>query len=347
MTAWRTSDFDYDLPAARIAQTPLEPRDAARLLQVAPSGALSDHSFRELPALLRPGDLLVANDTRVRRARLRGRTGSGGVVELLVIERHEDGAYLCLARPARAMRPGVRVRIDADLEATAIAVAADHAGARLVRFDADDPEAAIERAGSAPLPPYIHERFDVPDRYQTVYARGAAASAAAPTAGLHFTESSLRDLRHHRVGWATVQLNVGLATFAPMRTERVDAHRMHAESFCLPPQTATAITATRRRGGRVVAVGTTVTRVLETCATAGGTVEPRAGRTDLFIRHGHRFRVVDGLVTNFHQPRSTLLVLLAALLGIDAWRAAYAHALAAGYRFLSLGDCMLAWRREA
>jgi S-adenosylmethionine:tRNA ribosyltransferase-isomerase len=341
-----TSDFDYALPPDRIAQEPLAERDASRLLLVGQDGALSDHRFIELPELLRPGDLLVANETRVRRARLHGRVNGGRAVELLAVERREDGDYLCLARPAKHLSPGTLVSFDGEMQATVIAESGEHAGGRVVRFHADDADAAIERAGVAPLPPYIHRRLDEPERYQTMYAKGPAASAAAPTAGLHFTGAVLSGLRQRGIGWFTVRLQVGLATFAPIRTRRVESHEMHAEAFDMPEATADAIRHTRQAGGRVVAVGTTVTRVLETCSDGEGTVRAGSGTTRLFIQPGHRFRVVDGLLTNFHQPRSSLLVLLAALIGMDAWPDAYRHALTNGYRFLSFGDCMLCWSRN-
>ncbi|HWW09687.1 MAG TPA: tRNA preQ1(34) S-adenosylmethionine ribosyltransferase-isomerase QueA [Candidatus Acidoferrales bacterium] len=338
-----TSAFDYPLPADRIAQEPLAERDASRLLLVGQDGAVSDHRFTDLPSLLQPGDLLVANETRVRHARLHGRVNGGRAVELLAVERREDGDYLCLARPSRHLPAGSRVTLGGELQATVIAESGEHAGGRIVRFHADDVDAAIERTGVAPLPPYIHRRLDEPERYQTTYATGPAASAAAPTAGLHFTDAVLNGLRERGIGWSTVRLQVGLATFAPIRTRRVEAHEMHAEAFDLPEATAAAIRRTRQAGGRVVAVGTTVTRVLETCAEEDGTVKAGSGTTRLFIQPGHRFRAVDGLLTNFHQPRSSLLVLLASLIGMDAWRDAYEHALRNGYRFLSFGDCMLCW----
>ncbi len=268
----------------------------------------------------------------------------GRAVELLALERREDGDYLCLARPARHLPAGTRLSLDGEMQATVIARSGEHAGARVVRFHADDVDAAIERAGVAPLPPYIHRRLDEPERYQTMYAKGPATSAAAPTAGLHFTDAVLNGLRERGIGWSTVRLQVGLATFAPIRTRNVGSHQMHAEAFDLPEATAAAIRRTREAGGRVVAVGTTVTRVLETCAGDDVAVKAGSGTTRLFIQPGHQFRVVDGLLTNFHQPRSSLLVLLASLIGVDAWRDAYQHALGNGYRFLSFGDCMLCWR---
>lgn len=340
----RTADFDYALPAERIAQEPLAERDASRLLHVREDGELEDLRFIDLPDLFREGDLLVVNETRVRRARLHGRDASGRDVELLVLERGDAGDYLCLARPARLAPPGAVIRVSTDLIATVSATSDKHPGGRWVSFDAKDVEAAIEHRGTAPLPPYIHAELRDPDRYQTLYATGAPGSAAAPTAGLHFTTSVIERLRSNGIGWATLRLDVGLATFAPIRAQSVEDHPMHEEEYALPGATVEAIARTRRAGGRVIAVGTTVVRVLETCADAGDVPRAGGGRTGLFIRPGHRFRVIDGLLTNFHQPRSSLLVLLAAFVGEQRWRDAYAHALRTDYRFLSLGDCMLCWR---
>jgi S-adenosylmethionine:tRNA ribosyltransferase-isomerase len=340
----RTADFDYALPVERIAQEPLAERDASRLLHVRADGDLEDLRFTDLPSLLREHDLLVVNETRVRRARLHGRDATGRDVELLVLERGDPGSFLCLARPARLARPGAVIRIAGDLIATVAGESGDHPGGRWVSFDAEDVDAAIERDGTAPLPPYIRAELRDPDRYQTLYATGTPGSAAAPTAGLHFTTSVIERLRSSGIGWATLRLDVGLATFAPIRTESVEDHPMHEEQYVLPSTTVEAIASTRRSGGRVIAVGTTVVRVLETCADSGENLRAGIGRTGLFIRPGHRFRIVEGLLTNFHQPRSSLLVLLAAFVGDERWRAAYTHALHTDYRFLSLGDCMLCWR---
>ncbi|GAC1337575.1 MAG: tRNA preQ1(34) S-adenosylmethionine ribosyltransferase-isomerase QueA [Candidatus Dormibacteria bacterium] len=342
----RADDFDYPLPPERIAQRPLSRRDGSRLLHLDPGGGLGDHLVDELPALLQPGDLLVANHTRVRAARLLGRRQpEGGMVELLVLSPAGPDTFACLVRPGRRLRSGARVTIAADLEAVVGAPAAGHPGARSVHFRAFGAEVgtAIERHGAAPLPPYITEPLADPARYQTVYARGAPASAAAPTAGLHFTPGLLEALRRRGVAWTEVDLEVGLGTFAPIRAAHVSDHRMHAERYSLGPGAARAVAAARERGGRVIAVGTTSVRTLETCATGSGRVRAATGLTELYLQPGTPVRVVDGLLTNFHQPRSSLLVLLAALVGQDRWRQAYDHALAAGYRFLSFGDCMLCW----
>jgi S-adenosylmethionine:tRNA ribosyltransferase-isomerase len=346
--ALRTAAFEYQLPEDRIAQEPLQRRDASRLLLVGANGELTDHRFAEVPSLLRPGDLCVVNDTRVRAARLRGRRSDDGVAELLVVRKETPSDYTCLVRPARRIAAGERVRVGDELDAVVVGPAPGHAGARLVRFSARDGnvDAAIERTGEAPLPPYIHAHLADATRYQTVYATGAGESAAAPTAGLHFTAGVMEQLRERGVDWAVVRLEVGLSTFAPMRSDDIAEHEMHEERYLLPEEAAHAITAARRRGGRVIAIGTTVVRVLESCVDADGRVHPGAGATRLFVTPGHRFRAIDGLLTNFHQPRSTLLVLLAAFTGAQRWRVAYEHALRSGYRFLSFGDCMLCWAPE-
>jgi S-adenosylmethionine:tRNA ribosyltransferase-isomerase len=329
----------------RIAQHPLAERDASRLLHLPPDGPPEDRGFRELPSLLRRGDLLVVNDTRVRAARLRARRAGGGTAEVLVLHPLGDGEHACLVRPARRLPPGTRVVCAGGLEAVVGEPVPGHPGARRVRFEGAgaDLDAAIEAAGRVPLPPYIRAALDDPGRYQTVYASGAPASAAAPTAGLHFTPAVLAALDAAGVERTAVRLEVGLATFAPIRAERVEDHPMHTERYALPETAAAAVAAVRARGGRVIAAGTTAVRVLESRAREDGTVEAGEGETDLYLRPGSPVRVVDGLLTNFHQPRSSLLVLLAAVIGDGRWREAYAHALAHGYRFLSFGDCMLCW----
>ncbi len=348
MPAPATDLFDYALPSERIAQTPVEPRDSARLLHLGPRGALSDHVFTELPGLLRPGDLLVANDTRVRAARLRGRREDGGRAEVLLLEHLDARRFTALVRPGRRLREGMWVRVSDGLRISIAGPAPGHAGARLVTLECDeDVEAVIAAAGEPPLPPYIRAPLADTERYQTVYAAGEPTSAAAPTAGLHFTEHVRAALAGRGVGWCTVQLDVGLGTFAPITAADLGAHRMHAERCTLPAATAACIAQTRAAGGRVVAIGTTVVRTLESHVDERGELQPGTRSTDLFITPGHRFQAVDGLLTNFHQPRSSLLVLLAAFLGERHWRRVYDHALARGYRFLSFGDCMLCWRAGA
>ncbi|MBV8300590.1 MAG: S-adenosylmethionine:tRNA ribosyltransferase-isomerase, partial [Candidatus Dormibacteraeota bacterium] len=261
----------------------------------------------------------------------------------------DESTYLCLAKPARRANPGVTLHIGDAMRAHIAGVSDEHPGARVVRFEATDGdvEGAIDTAGTAPLPPYIRTRLDDPGRYQTVYADGKAESAAAPTAGLHFTERAISSLRERGVAWTAVQLEVGLATFVPIRATTLDAHVMHQERCTVSQKTADAVDVTRRQGGRVIAVGTTVVRTLESHTTATGALWAGSHDTSLYITPGFRFRVVDGLLTNFHQPRSSLLALLAAFVGADRWRMAYDHALVHGYRFLSFGDCMLCWRRDA
>ncbi len=344
--AWSLEQFEYALPPERIAQAPLKQRDSSRLLHLGLDSTLADHAFTDLPGLLRPGDLLVANDTRVRAARLNGRRDDGGPAEVLLLERLDGDRYTALVRPGRRLHEGARITATAGLHLSVEGSAAGHAGARIVRLStAGDIERAIATAGEAPLPPYIHVRLADPERYQTVYAAGQATSAAAPTAGLHFTPAVHDALAAHGIGWTTLQLDVGLGTFAPITAADVRSHRMHAERCTLPTATVDRIEEAHSQGGRVVAVGTTVVRTLESHVDASGRLRPGTQSTELFITAGHRFAIVDGLLTNFHQPRSSLLVLLASFIGAEGWRRAYAHALAGGYRFLSFGDCMLCWRQ--
>jgi S-adenosylmethionine:tRNA ribosyltransferase-isomerase len=338
----RLADYDYALPPERIAQAPLPERDAARLLVLErASGARAHRSVRELPALLRTGDLLVANATQVTPARLRGQKASGGAAEALLLgPGARPGEWRALVR-ARALRVGTKLRFargEARLEAEVSALADD--GAATLAFA---PGAAPYALGETPLPPYIRRpapRAEDAERYQTVFARVPGA-VAAPTAGLHLTHALLGALERAGVGFAEVVLHVGPGTFRPLRAAELTSGRLHAEAFELPEATAAAVAATRARGGRVVAVGTTTTRVLEACARADGTLAPGRGETDLFVRPGHRFGAVDALLTNFHLPRSSLLLLVAAFAGREAVLDAYREAVAAGYRFYSYGDAML------
>jgi S-adenosylmethionine:tRNA ribosyltransferase-isomerase len=328
-----TAEFDYRLPKEAIAQQPVEPRHASRLLD---TRDLSDHLFIDLPALLRPGDLVVVNRTRVRRARLHGhKVGSGGEVEVLLLRRL-GSRWQALVKPARRLRLGVEIDFG---EIRGRVVGAPEGGIALLELEAGgDIEAAIEATGEIPLPPYLHAAPADPDRYQTIFA-DRLGSAAAPTAGLHFSGEVIKALGATGIAIDSLDLEVGLDTFRSIEVDALDHHRIHAEWYRLDPGCARSVAATRARGGRVVAIGTTVVRVLENCAASKGNVESGEGWTDLFIRPGHEFRVVDAMVTNFHMPRSTPLVLVAALMG-TGWQAAYQTALERRYRFLSFGDAM-------
>lgn len=301
---------------------------------------MSDHVFIDLPDLLQPGDLVVVNETKVRAARLVGRrTETGGQIELLILDELADGTWEALARPARRLRRGVTIDFG---RMSAKVLGHPVEGKVEIAFDIADPESVFAEIGSVPLPPYFTGRLADPERYQTMFA-SVPGSAAAPTAGLHFTETVTNRLEDRDISVVPVDLHVSLDTFRPMTTENVEDHRIHSEWCAVPGTTAEAISAARDRGGRVVAVGTTVVRTLETMADGSGGVEPGERRTGLFLKPGSRFSVVDLLVTNFHLPGSTLLVLLAGFIG-ESWREAYSTALQRGYRFLSFGDAMLAER---
>jgi len=348
----RLSDFDFDLPAELIAQHPPAERGASRLLVVragkptaGPSGdghaaapALEDRSFAELPSLLAPGDLLVFNDTRVIRARLFGTKDTGGRVEALVERVTGPREAIAMLRASKRPKPGSRIA----WRSGGAEVIGSNGEFWQLRFD-EPVHDVLEREGRLPLPPYITHAPDAEDerRYQTVYAR-EPGSVAAPTAGLHFDEPMLERLRERGVRQAWVTLHVGAGTFQPVRVEDLSQHRMHAERYEVPEATARAIADTRRAGARVIAVGTTSLRTLESVAAAhDGEVIAGAGETRLFVTPGYRFRVVDRLITNFHLPKSTLLMLVSAFAGVDAIRQAYAHAIAQRYRFFSYGDAML------
>ncbi len=303
---------------------------------------MSDHRFIDLPDLLVPGDLVVVNETRVRAARVVGRrVETGGQIEMLFLERNEDESWDALARPSRRLRHGVVIEFNGF---TAEVLDGPEQGRVTVRLDADDPEAAFDAAGSMPLPPYFTGELESPERYQTMFA-SAPGSAAAPTAGLHFTEEVIRRLETRGIAMATVDLHVSIDTFRPLAVDDIEDHEMHSEWCAVPAETSQAVDETRGRDGRVVAIGTTVVRTLETMADGTGRVHPGERRTDLFLRPGSDITVVDLLVTNFHLPGSTLLVLLAAFMG-DSWRDAYGVALSREYRFLSFGDAMLAARGD-
>ncbi|MCY3506803.1 MAG: tRNA preQ1(34) S-adenosylmethionine ribosyltransferase-isomerase QueA [Chloroflexi bacterium] len=332
----RTSDFDYDLPPELIAQQPVEPRDSARLLVVSRgTGALAHHHVRDLPALLRAGDLLVLNDTRVMAARLLGVRGdTGGRVEILLLREHDDGAWFALVRPGRAATPGREFQLEAHDGPLTATVRRREEDVATVTFDRPiDPASA----GTVPLPPYIRDYEGDPERYQTIYAR-EPRSAAAPTAGLHFTPGLFDRLTAAAIERVFLTLEVGAGTFRPVRTEDPARHVLPPERYKLPPATADAIHAARAEGRRIVATGTTVVRTLEHALGGEGGAQ---GETGLFIRPGYTFSVVDALLTNFHLPRSTLLMLVAAFAGHDLIRQAYAEAVRERYRFYSFGDAML------
>ncbi|MBE3589361.1 MAG: tRNA preQ1(34) S-adenosylmethionine ribosyltransferase-isomerase QueA [Firmicutes bacterium] len=337
----RVEDFDYELPEELIAQEPLPDRDASRLMVLRRATQEIEHCrFYQLPEILAPGDLLVLNDTRVLPARLTGRRATGGAAEILLLHPEgESGRWRALARPFRRLRAGETLSFEGGLVATIVDKAEE--GEVVVQLDAPGGwKRALQAAGQVPLPPYIRKTLKDPERYQTVYAR-EEGSAAAPTAGLHFTPRLLEELGRRGVETACLTLHVGLGTFRPVSAERVEQHRMHAEWYRLPPETAAAVERARARGGRVVAVGTTVCRTLETRATDDGRVEPGSGWTDLFIYPGFRFRAVDALITNFHLPKSTLIMLVSAFAGREFVLEGYRRAVESRYRFYSFGDAML------
>jgi S-adenosylmethionine:tRNA ribosyltransferase-isomerase len=340
------SDYDYELPPEQIAQTPLARRDQSRLLVLEKrTGAIHHARFADLDEWLSPGDLLVANNSRVIPARLRGvRKPGGGKVEILLL-RQFGGLWSALAKPARRLQPGTRLEFSArstsSEPATAIVEETFGGGEVLVRFE-DGVDERLEAYGEAPLPPYITESLDDADRYQTVYGR-VPGSAAAPTAGLHFTPETIERLSAHGVAWTEVTLHVGLDTFRPVTVSDVKEHPIHREWCEVSEAAALAIAACRRRGGKAVAVGTTSARVLETLGGMWDDNHPIgfSGMTDAFIVPGHRWTMVDALVTNFHLPRSTLLLLVSALAGRASILRAYDEAIRRGYRFYSFGDAML------
>jgi S-adenosylmethionine:tRNA ribosyltransferase-isomerase len=351
----RVSDFDFDLPTDRIALRPASPRDSARLLVVDETGALSDRSVRDIPDLLRPGDVLVFNDTKVIPARLSGVRDRSGLlvdVEATLLKRLSPSRWTALMKPGKRLKVGDAVRfggepdpilaaVEAKGEDGAVTLNFRNAGAAL--------DSAVAAKGVMPLPPYIAalRPEDEQDRhdYQTVYAR-EDGSVAAPTAGLHFTPDLLKALEAKGVAAAFVTLHVGAGTFLPVKVDDIADHRMHTETGEISPQAAAALNTVRAAGGRIVCVGTTALRLLESATNEDGTVRPFNGETAIFITPGYRFRAADGLMTNFHLPKSTLLMLVAAFAGMDVMRAAYAHAVSDGYRFYSYGDAGLWFRPQ-
>lgn len=337
----KTSDFYYDLPQELIAQTPLQRRDASRLMVLdKDTGAVEHRHFFDLPDYLRPGDCLVLNDSRVLPARLIGRRESGGVSEVLLLTEKGDGVWECLVRPGKKLRPGARVIFgDGQLTAEIVEILPD--GNRLVKFHYQGIFLEIlEELGRMPLPPYIKETLQDQERYQTVYSR-VPGSAAAPTAGLHFTPELLRKIQDMGVETAYVTLHVGLGTFRPVKVDDVENHDMHSEYCMISQEAADKINAAKARGGRVICVGTTSCRTIESFANEDGTIAPSAGWTNIFIYPGYRFKCLDALVTNFHLPESTLVMLVSALAGKEHIMNAYARAVEEKYRFFSFGDAML------
>jgi len=338
----KLSDFDYDLPKELIAQKPVEPRDASRLMVVdRASGAIAHRRFRDLPEYLRPGDGLVINDTRVMPARLLGcRERTGGAMEVLLLKRLSRDRWETLVKPGKKARPGERIVFGDGLLVGTVVGPTDYGG-RIIDFRYEGVfENLLDRLGQMPLPPYIHEQLEDPERYQTVYAR-EWGSAAAPTAGLHFTPELLDRLVAQGVEIHRITLHVGLGTFRPVEVEDPTQHKMHSEFFRVSPEAAAGLNRVRARGGRLVVVGTTSVRTLETVAAEDGTIQPGEGWTDIFIYPGYRFKAVDCLITNFHLPKSTLLMLVSAFAGHDLIMRAYREAVAQRYRFFSFGDAML------
>ncbi len=337
----KTSDFYYELPPELIAQTPLEKRDSSRLLCMdRKSGALEHTVFADLADRLEAGDCLVMNDSRVLPARLLGVRPTGGAAEVLLLRDLGDGRWECLTRPGRKTLPGQKL-IFGNGELTGEVLETVEGGNRVVSFSYEGIFLEVlERLGKMPLPPYIKEELRDNERYQTVYSR-EVGSAAAPTAGLHFTPQLLERIRDKGVRECFVTLHVGLGTFRPVKSEDVEEHEMHSEFCVIPEETADIVNRTRRSGGRVICVGTTSCRTVESFANDDGTLSPRSGWTNIFIYPGYRFKCMDGLITNFHLPESTLVMLVSAFAGRENVLAAYAQAISERYRFFSFGDAML------
>lgn len=352
----RLADFDFDLPPSRIALRPAEPREAGRLLTVDPAGAVADNRIGDLPALLRSGDALVFNDTKVIAARLHGqrqRNGVSAAIDATLHKRLGHDRWTAFARPTKRLRIGDLISFGAAGTGRGLDARVDSlvgGGEVILEFELSggDLDLAIAEHGAMPLPPYIAARRPEDERdradYQTIFAR-EPASVAAPTAGLHFTPDLMAALAARGVSAHFLTLEVGAGTFLPVKTEIIADHRMHAETGVISPETAEALKDVRRVGGRIICVGTTSLRLVESAADKTGVVSAFEGETDIFITPGYRFKAADGLLTNFHLPRSTLFMLVCALCGTDVMRRAYAHAIEAGYRFYSYGDASLLWRR--
>ena len=337
----KTSDFYYDLPQELIAQTPIEKRDTSRLMTLdRVSGAAGHHHFYDLPDFLRPGDCLILNNSRVLPARLVGqRLPGGGICEVLLLVDKGDKVWECLVRPGRKLRKGTKLSFG-NGELTAEITEQLEEGGRLIRFDYEGIFLeTLERLGKMPLPPYIKEELQDQERYQTVYSK-VLCSAAAPTAGLHFTPELLEKIRAKGVKIGYVTLHVGLGTFRPVKEDTIEDHPMHSEYCTIPQETADLINETRANGGRCICVGTTSCRTLESWAAEDGHMEAKSGWTDIYIYPGYKFKVMDGLVTNFHLPESTLIMLVSAFAGREHILDAYAEAVRERYRFFSFGDAM-------
>ena len=338
-TNLKKSDFYYDLPEELIAQTPAEPRDSSRMLVYDRAQDRAEHKiFRDIKEYLRAGDVLVVNNTKVLPARLFAHTEHGGRVEVLLLKRISALKWEVLVKPGKKCRPGTRLEVDEKLSLTVESVT--DSGERIVNFECDGVfEEALARVGSMPLPPYIHEKLKDKNRYQTVYAK-TDGSAAAPTAGLHFTPRLLQEIKDMGVEIAEVLLHVGLGTFRPVKEEAITDHKMHSEYYEVGAKAADIISRAKREGRRVIAVGTTSVRTLESVARDDGTIEPCRGNTSIFIYPPYKFKCVDALITNFHLPESTLIMLVAAMTGREKILELYKTAVENRYRFFSFGDCM-------
>src|SRR3954454_15113459 len=337
----RVADFDFDLPADRIALRPARPRDSARLLVIDGEG-IAARQVLQLPELLRSGDVLVFNDTKVIPAQLEGKRGDASIGATLH-KREGPREWQAFLRNAKRFRPGDRIVFGAGVAASVVDKSTG--GLALLRFHGEEPvELLLERAGRMPLPPYIAARREIDERdredYQTMFAK-AEGAVAAPTAALHFTPRLLEALDARGIGSETLTLHVGAGTFLPVKSERIEEHKMHAEWGRIDARTAERLNSVRRGGGRLISVGTTSLRLLESAASDDGSINPFEGDTAIFITPGYRFKAIDGLITNFHLPRSTLFMLVSALMGLDVMKTAYAHAIEAGYRFYSYGDASL------
>lgn len=337
----KTSDFYYELPEELIAQTPVEPRNSSRLMVLPRNGGEIEHKhFYDLPEFLKPGDCLVLNNTRVLPARLYGtREDTGAVVEFVLLRQHGNKLWECLAGPGKKAKTEYKFKFSDKLTATVTDVLED--GNRMIEFACEgDFFAVLDEVGQMPLPPYIKEKLKDKERYQTVYSKDAG-SAAAPTAGLHFTKEMLESIKAMGVNIAYVTLHVGLGTFRPVKVEDVTQHKMHTEHYYIPEEAAKTINETRKNGGRVICVGTTSCRTVESCAKKYGEIKECSGDTDIFIYPGFEFKCMDGLITNFHLPESTLIMLVSAFAGYDNVMNAYNTAVKERYRFFSFGDAML------